>query len=120
MKKIINYLKSLGLFIASILLLTIITTVLQYFNISQGLCNFLKIFSLVISIFIGSFYLGKKSIKKGYLEGLKLSIIILLFLFIINLIFFKDCFQWKNILYYIIIIITSIIGSVIGIQKKKN
>lgn len=120
MKKIINYLKSIGLFIASILVLTIITTLFQYFNISQGFCSFLKIASLVISIFIGSLYLGKRSIKKGYLEGLKFSIIILIFLLLINLIFFKDYFQWKNILYYIIIIITSIIGSVIGIQKKKN
>lgn len=120
MKKMINYIKSLGIFLASILILTLFTTLLQYFNVSESFSSFLKIFSLVVSIFIGGFSLGKTSIKKGYLEGLKYGIVVIILLFLFNLIFFNDTLQIKNILYYIIILFASIIGSMIGIQKKKN
>lgn len=120
MKKAINYLKSIGISILSILILNIFITLLQYFNVSSNIINFLKIFSIIISFFISSFILGTKSLKKGYLEGLKFGTIIIFILLILSLIFFKDDLSFKNILYYLIILISSIFGSMIGIQKKKD
>ena len=63
--------------------------------------------------------LGKSTTKKGYLAGLKLGLIISIIFLSLNLIVFKS-FQFKNIIYYLIIIITSIIGSMLGIQKKSS
>lgn len=119
MKKIIKYLKSIGISLISIIILNIFTTLLQYFNIFPNISNFFKILIIIISIFIGSFILGKNSLKKGYIEGLKFGIIIIILFSLINLILFKN-FQFKNIIYYLIIIVSSIFGSMIGIQKKSS
>ena len=81
-----NYLKSfiwsLGIFLLSIIILTIF----NYFNILNGtILKVLELFIPLISIFIGSYKLGKTSNQKGYIEGLKYSgiwiIIFLLFMY---------------------------------------
>ena len=119
MKKIITYLKSIGISIGLILLINIVVTLLQYFNIFSKASSFFKIITLVISIFIGAYQIGKVALKKGYLEGLKFGIIIILLFLLINLLFFKDL-QLKNIIYYLIILISSTTGSMLGIQKKSS
>ena len=71
---LMNYLKSfiwsLGIFLSSIIILTIF----NYFNILNGtILKVLELFIPLISIFIGSYKLGKTSNQKGYIEGLKYS-----------------------------------------------
>ena len=103
-------------------LLSIVNTIysdLYYFNvISPTAYNIIKIIVLLITLFINGFLLGKNSQKKGYLEGIKLSIPLVLLFFIITLI--NKSFTLKILLYYIIIILTTSFGSMIGINKKKN
>ena len=74
---------------------------------------------VIASIFIGSFLLGKKSNKKGYLEGIKYSAILIFLLVIINLLFIK-VFEIKSLVYFLIIIVSSTFGSMVGINKKRN
>lgn len=115
----INYLKSTLYTLSTILIGTILITILNYFNILNGIP--LKIIMLlipIISIFIGSFKLGKKSTKKGYIEGLKYGIIWTILLTIINLII-KN-FTLLSIIYYIILILISTLSGSLGINKKKN
>ena len=102
-----SYLKKYGLrllyTIISILLSLLLVTSLYYFNIiSNNTYKFLKIIIILINIFISSFLLGKKSIKKGYLEGIKLAIIIIPIFFILTLLV-NETFNLKNIIYYLII-----------------
>jgi len=114
----INYLKSFIYTASTILLSTIILTLLNYFNILKDIP--LKIVMLIIpiiGIFIGSFLIGKTSTQKGYIEGLKYGIIWTLIILIINLII-KN-FSITSIIYYILLILTSIIAGVLGINKKK-
>ena len=77
-----NYLKSIIYTLSIILISTIILTIFNYFNIING--TLLKIIMLIIpltGVFIGSFKIGKVSNTKGYIEGIKYSVIwILLFL----------------------------------------
>ena len=102
-----------------IILLLLLVTFLYYKNtISRTTYQFLKLLILLGSIFISSFILGKTSSKKGYMEGTINGTLIILFFLGVNLIFSK--FQIKNILYYFIIFSTSILGSMIGKEKKKN
>ena len=119
-----NYIKKYGLHLlyttTSILLSLIFITILNYFNIIPStIYNILKIITLLLNLFISSFILGKKAINKGYLEGLKLSSIIILILLLFSFIFSLSL-QLKIIIYYLIIIGTSILGSMIGISKKKE
>ena len=117
-----NYLKKIGVSIGItfllILLLTLMTTTLSYFEIIKGNTTTLfKILIPIISIFIGGIITGKKSTQKGWLEGVKQGIIIILLMFIISLIL-KNKFEFKNTIYYIILIISTTLGSMIGINFK--
>lgn len=120
-----KYLKNLGMsflyIIGSILILTFITTLFSYFNImSDKVTSIIKIIIPIISMFIGGFYIGKRSLKKGFLEGLKLGSIFSIILIIFNYLALDNSFKFKYLLFYIILIISSILGSMIGINKKKQ
>lgn len=114
MKKLLT---SVLITFGSILLLTFILTVLSYFNITSS--NYLKILIPLISTFTGGFILGRKNKKNGWKEGLKLSLIFIIILIILEFIF-KNHFELKNILYYLILISSTTLGSMIGITKKEN
>ena len=120
-----KYLKKLGFsfiyIISSLLILTFIITFLNYFNIiSDKVISIFKILIPIISLFIGGFYIGKNSNSKGYLEGLKLGLIFSLILIIFNYLAFDYSFKLKYLLFYLIIITSSILGSMIGINKNKK
>ena len=119
-----TYIKTYGLRIIYIFIFIILslllTTTLYYFNIiNNQTYKILKIIICLLSVFINSYILGKNTLKKGYLEGLKLSLIIIPILFIITIIS-KKTLKFRIILYYLIILITSIFGSMLGINKKKE
>lgn len=115
-KKILN---SLFTFFIIILVGNLFLTLFNYFNIfSPKILSILKLILPITAIIISSYKLGKQSEKKGYIEGLKLGLIIILIfsLFILLL----DKFELKSLLYYIILLITSSLSSMIGINRKIN
>jgi len=118
-----NYLKILGksfLYMTSILFISVILiTLLNYFNIfGSKIVTFFKLVIALISIFVGGFIMGKNSKQKGWLEGIKLGLIILFILVIINYIILNQSFEIRNLVYYLILMVSSIFGSMIGINKK--
>ena len=120
-----NYLKNLGISIlwikCTIIVLSIIITFFNYFNIiSDNIISIFKILIPIISLFIGGIQIGKRSKNKGWLEGLKLGLIFSMFLLIFNFLAFSNSFKLKYLLFYLIIIISSIFGSMIGINRKKG
>lgn len=111
------YLKSILSFFVSLLFLLLTINILYFFDIiDNSIIKFLKIFVILISSFIGGFIRGFNSTTKGYINGLKLSAIIISFFLIINISLTK--FNFSNIIYYIIILLTITFGSMIGINKK--
>ena len=114
-----KYLKSSIYTLCILIGSTIIITILNYFNILMG--NVLKIAELlipIISIFIGSYILGKSSNNKGYIEGLKYGMAWIILFLIINLI--SKNFTYLSLIYYLILIIIAIVSSIIGINRRKN
>ena len=114
-----KYIKSLGLFFIILLTLNILISIFSYFEIID--LNITKIFmiiSMLLSGLISGIYLGLNSNNKGYLEGIKLSLIILIIFTFFNLLLRN--FNCITIIYYIIIILIISIGSMIGINKKKS
>lgn len=117
MKYIINIGKSILSICLCFTLLSLILTSFNYFNIlNNQVITIIKIIIPFSSMAIGGFLIGKLSEKNGWIQGLLLGISISIIIFILNLIF-KD-FEFKNFIYYIILIISSIFGSIIGINKK--
>ena len=114
-----KYLKSSIYTLCILIGSTIVITILNYFNVLMG--NVLKITELlipIISIFIGSYILGKSSNNKGYIEGLKYGIAWMILFLIINLI--SKNFTYLSLIYYLILIIIAIVSSIIGINRRKN
>ena len=106
-------------FSAFILLLSI-TTLLTYINIlSGGGIVFFNLIIPIISILVGSIYLGINSNNNGWLEGLKLGIIISLLFITLNIFLYKS-FGINKLIYYFIFLVTSILGGSIGISKRKT
>ena len=117
MKYFKTILKSLAYTFSSIVLLTLFLTIFSYFNIlSDGISKTFKLMIPMISSFIGGFIIGKNFKKKGFIEGLKLGVIIDILLLIIGILS-KDV-KITSSIFYIIIIFSTILGSIIGIQKK--
>ena len=112
-----NYLKSYMYLFISIISLTIIFTLINYF-IPKG-TNIIKTFIPIISIFIATIILGKNSKSKAYLEGIKFTSIYIIFSLILFLIF-KNPLKIKTIIYYIIQLLIGIIGAMTGINIRKK
>ena len=117
-KTIIKYLKGFLVFLVPFLTLLLITTILYYFDIlNNQVIKYFKIVIILLSAFSSGFYIGMKSTSKGYLSGLKLSASIVLLFLIINLL--TKGFKWYHLVYYLIIIVTTSLGSMLGINKKQ-
>ena len=119
-----NYLKKIGKFLLttfiSIIALSFVLTIFYYFDIiSNNIYNIMKMIIVIGSLFINSLLLGKNSNKYGIVEGLKLGAIFLIVMFIIKLIT-NSPFDIRTLIYSLIILLTSSVGAVIGINKKEN
>lgn len=113
--------KSLLISLISILVLTFIITLFNYINIiSLSVVNIFSYIIPFISFFIGAFILGKKSLNKGWLEGIKLGLICLIILFIFNFLAFNEGYTLSNLILYAIVLISNILGAMIGINMKKD
>lgn len=114
-KKILN---SLLTFFIILLVGTLLLTLFNYFNLlSSKIISVLKLLLPLTSIFITGYQLGKQSEKKGYIEGLKLGVIIILIF--LTFVLILDKFSLKSLIYYLILLLTSVMSSMIGINKKK-
>lgn len=113
-----NIFNNLGLFFIILLVGTLIITIINYFSLlNSSIISVIKLIIPIISIIVSSYKLGKSSNKKGYLEGLKLGgIVVLIFMILVIIL---DKFDFKSIIYYLILLISSVMGSTIGINRKK-
>ena len=120
-----DYLKKIGYGFAytlgAFLILTFILTMFSYVDVfSLNVVSFFQLFIPIISLLIGGYIIGKRSKSNGWLEGLKFSILFLVMLLLFNYLGLGIAPKLKNIVFYIIIIISSILGSMIGINRRKN
>lgn len=121
MANTIKYLKTLIYILVPILLLNTFITLLYYFNIvGSGTINYLKLFIVAISMLIGGIYIGSKASKKGWLEGLKIGLEVIIILFVISYLAFDQGMNIKTVIYYFILLSSSMLGSMVGINKRKG
>ncbi len=116
-----KYLKACLFAIGIILIVLLITSSLSYFDIiNNTFKNILLVIGMIISFFISGLYIGTGCQNKGYLEGIKVGLILVLFFFLLSQFIFRDNISIWKILYYLILFILSIVGSIVGINTKKN
>ena len=116
---IINYLKNIGYVFLGLFITTIVVTLLNYFGILNGtILNITLTTIIILSLFIGGYLTGKKANKKGYLEGIKFGSIMIILIILLNLIVFKNKFNLINILFYLSLLTSSVLGSMFGISRN--
>lgn len=110
-----KYIKSLIIFLSSIVTIPIFLTIFNLLKLKTNRIIIIIIGALLM--FIIGLIIGKKSESKGYLNGLLLSVISILILLIISLIF-RFPLNINTLIYYIILILATVFGSMLGINKK--
>ncbi len=113
--------KIIGIMIVILLLFTLFITFFNYFNIiGKKMVTILEIIGPILTLFIGGFLIGKESKQKGWLEGLKLSFLFLVLIILFNYLGLHNHLEVKNLIYYLILTITCMFGSMIGINKNQQ
>ena len=114
LKKILKTLLFTSIFF---ILLSLLLTTFNFFNIiNYQALEIGKIIIPILSLGLSGLLMGKKATKNGWLEGLKISLIIIILLIIISLIMGE--FSPKRLTFFLILIIAGIFGSILGINTK--
>lgn len=113
MKKLNNYLKTYLLFFIILLIYLLIISIFYYFKVfnykTVSIINY--IFTIILFFLLG-FKVSNLEKKKGYLNGFLVSLILVFIFIIINL--FK--IDFTNIIYYVTLISSSIVGGIFGVK----
>lgn len=117
-----DYLKKIGKVLLftfiSIIILGLLLNTLYYFDvISNNVYNIAKMGIVLVVLFINALLLGKNSNKYGLVEGLKLGGIFLFIMVILKFIL-NSSFDIRTLIYSIIVLLTTSVGAVVGINKK--
>ena len=109
------YIKPLIIFFISLLVIPLLLTIQNLFNIETSRIEVIIISSILMLIL--GIILGSKVNNKGYLNGILFSTVCILIMLILSLIFsFK--LNINSLIYYIIILFSNVFGSMIGISLK--
>ena len=119
-KKTVLFTKELGIFSLIEILIVFICSLLNLIFLSNSLTTIIILLANCLSFFILSYLYGKKSKQKGIVSGLLNGIILSLFLIIIYSIFYSFSFNINKILYYLILILSSTTGGIIGKNTQNN
>lgn len=115
MNYIKNFFKAILISFIVLFIMSVLTTLFSYFNIlSYKLTKIILKTSIYISLFIGSFILGKTIKSKAWIEGIKFSLVYILIFLILN------GFSLIKVIYYISFMICSVLGAILGINTKKG
>ena len=113
------FIKSILIIIIGLFISSIIINILYYFDIvNNNIVKYLKMFLSIIIFFISGLYIGRNSTSKGYINGLKLSLITTGLFLILGLIF--NNITVSRIVFYLIMSTCITFGAMIGISKVEN
>ncbi|MBQ9013805.1 MAG: TIGR04086 family membrane protein [Bacilli bacterium] len=116
-KYVMPFLYTIGI----LLIGTLITSTLYYFNIlSDKMYSIFLYLISIIGILMGSIKFSKLLNKKGFINGTIYFLILFILMIVISLIIFKSKISTKSIIYYFILLIFSILGGIIGKNTKKE
>ena len=114
-----NYFFNIILYFVIIFVCSIVISLIHYFSIfNDNIIHILKIIVPIMAILLSSFRIGRCASKNGSLEGLKFGGIIIFITLLISLV--SKSFNIKSLIFYIILLISSMLGSMVGITRKNK
>lgn len=107
-----------GISLAILLLGNFLISFFSYFSSGSGkMLTISKFLILFLAFFIGGYRQAHQATKRGFLEGLKVGSILVLFFFLLNYAFYR-IFALSNLLYYIVLLLIAMLGGMLGISKN--
>ncbi len=118
MNKVYNYLRVLGYYFAVLWIFVLFISIFYYFEILDfNVINLITyIFILVLNCFIG-IKISRLERKKGYINGFIVGALIFA-IFSIFTLFMKE-YSVSTLIYYLTLILSSMIGGIIGVPNEK-
>ena len=106
-------------FSTTLILIVLMSIILTYSNLSEGVIPVVNSIIMILSIALGSIYMSLKVKKNGWLNGAVVGLLYIIILIIIGSIFI-DTFKLDSfiLLRSVISIITGIVGGMIGINLR--
>ena len=106
-----KYLKNYLIILLEVLIITVLLSILSFTDIiSIKTYNYLELISLFLIFYFNGKKLGNLTNKHYFFEGLKEGVIFSCLFVVLNIIFVKDL-SVKLLIYFLIIILVSILGS---------
>ncbi len=120
MKDYKNILISISEFLVALLVYLLIVTTLAHFNvISYKTVSVMSFIYMCLLFMYNGFKLGKKSQKRGYLSGLFIGVVNIVLVLFLALIF-RSMPEFKSLIYFATLLLSSTLGGMFGINFKKN
>lgn len=121
MRKIKKYILPVIYTTAIIIIGTLFTSVLYYFNITSDKINNILLYLIsIVAIFTGSLSFAKNMNYKGIISGLLYFAFWFIIMLLLSLIAFKASFSINSIIYYAVILVFSLLGGIIGKNTKEE
>lgn len=116
-KYLIPALYTLGIIVIGALL----SSILYYFNITSSKINSILLYLISIAgIFTGSILFSKEMKYKGIVSGIIYFMACFIVMGVLSLLIFKANFKLSSLIYYIVILLFSMLGGVIGKNLKEE
>lgn len=112
---ILKYIKILPIPLISIIIMSLTFSITNLLNYKTN--NIIILIIMILVMLISGYILSNNITKKKYLHGLIFGIITTLILFIISIIY-KPTYTYNTLIYYILLILSSMIGAMISTIKK--
>ena len=120
MKKYIGLTKKVLWCVLGINIVCFLLALLHYYsNISYTTIGTVLLIFMIGLFFTVGYLGGKKCDNKGFIYGLKYGFIICALLYVIGGILFSFKINLYKLCYYVILILASTFGSMLGINRKK-
>lgn len=103
--------------LATVIFMLIFAAVLLFFNIDRLYATPFATISIAIGGFVASFYTAKNIGDKGYLVGLIIGTVVFLVITLLSIIF-GNGFSINTLFHFIIIILSSLVGGILGVNNK--
>lgn len=120
MKELIRYLKIAGIFVGVMMISSLLLSVFNLIGLGSKVTSIVNIVIMIIMFLIFGIIEGANAKQKGFMAGLKIGLLFLLIIALFNLIFFNSAFGISRIIYYLILLFSSVFGGMVGISRKKK
>ncbi|MBO4433333.1 MAG: TIGR04086 family membrane protein [Clostridia bacterium] len=104
----------------TLIFLFIFAAAIYFFDIDRVYSVPFATMSLALGSFSAAYFVSKKIGHRGYLIGALVGLISFAVVTIISLIVTKSGFSGNTVFYFIIIVIASLIGGILGVNKGKR